>query len=381
LISGNPQAAGVFSFTVQANDSASSSAQKAFSISIQAMTPPSIQGPASLAAVRDELFSYGFGVSGGRAPFVWSITSGGLPPGLNLNPADGEVSGFPAANGSWNFKLRVTDANAAKDEKAFTITVAVRPLVIADATIPESKVGQPFNLQLIASGGIPPYRWRLLEGSMPPGITFNQDTAWISGSPTQEGTVTFTMFIADAVATTSSKTLSITVRGGPLKFVTDMLETAGRLLQYNQPLAIGGGEAPYRWSLMTGDLPDGLTLDSATGILSGTPAKNGLSVFSVKVTDKLSASVTREFDLVVADADAVPHIDSANYKSASGKLIVYGVNFDKRGSFLIDGVQVTVKIKASKIVGNELALPPGKHEIRIVTSKGLVSNKIAIIAE
>jgi hypothetical protein len=345
------------------------------------MTPPSIQGPASLAAVRDELFSYGFGVSGGRAPFVWSITSGGLPPGLNLNPADGEVSGFPAANGSWNFKLRVTDANAAKDERAFTITVTVRALVIADAAVPESKVGQPFNLQLTASGGIPPYRWRLLVGSLPPGITFNPDTGLISGSPTQEGTFTFTMLIADAVATTSSKTLSITVRGGPLKFVTDMLETAGRLLQYNQPLAIGGGEAPYRWSLMTGDLPDGLTLDSATGILSGTPAKNGLSVFSVKVTDKLSASVTREFDLVVADADAVPHIDNANYKSASGKLIVYGVNFDKRGSFLIDGVQVTVKIKASKIVGNELALPPGKHEIRIVTSKGLVSNKIAIIAE
>jgi hypothetical protein len=327
------------------------------------------------------LFSFGFGVSGGRAPFVWSITSGGLPPGLNLNPTAGEVSGFPAANGSWNFKLRVTDGNAAKDERAFTITVTVRALVIADAAVPESKVGQPFNLQLNASGGIPPYRWRLLEGSMPPGITFNPDTGLISGSPTQEGTFTFTMLIADTVATTSSKTLSITVRGGPLKFVTDMLETAGRLSQYSQTLAIGGGEAPYRWSLMTGDLPDGLTLDSATGILSGTPAKNGLSVFSVKVTDKLSASVTREFDLMVADADAVPHIDSANYKSASGKLIVYGVNFDKRGSFLVDGAQVTVKIKASKIVGNELALPPGKHEIRIVTSKGLVSNKIAIIAE
>src|SRR6185503_13703970 len=119
----------------------------------------------------------------------------------------------------------------------------------------------------------------------------------------------------------------------------------------------------------------------ATGIISGTPAKNGLSAFSVKVTDQASGSITREFDLMVADSDAVPHIDSANYKSASGKLVVYGVNFDKRGSFLIDGVQVAVKIKAFKIVGNDLALPPGKHEIRIVTSKGLVSNKIVIIGE
>src|SRR6185295_10447027 len=62
LISGSPQAAGLFNFTVQASDSASGSAQKAFSITVEIITPPSIQAPASLAAVRDELFSYGFGV-------------------------------------------------------------------------------------------------------------------------------------------------------------------------------------------------------------------------------------------------------------------------------------------------------------------------------
>src|SRR5581483_8129870 len=59
---------------------------------------------------------------------------------------------------------------------------------------------------------------------------------------------------------------------GPLKFVTTTLPNATGGQAYSQPLAASGGTTPYTWALNGGSLPPGLALDSATGILSGTPA-------------------------------------------------------------------------------------------------------------
>jgi alpha-tubulin suppressor-like RCC1 family protein/subtilisin family serine protease len=62
--------------------------------------------------------------SGGTPPYQWSLGSGGLPAGLALNGATGELAGTPAATGSYSFELRVADAQGRSRTKTYTLLVA-----------------------------------------------------------------------------------------------------------------------------------------------------------------------------------------------------------------------------------------------------------------
>jgi len=68
---------------------------------------------------------------------------------------------------------------------------------------------------------------------------------------------------------------------------------------YSQTLAASGGTAPYTWSVATGALPGGLTLDSSTGVISGSPSTAGQSDFTVKVTDAATRFSTRALTITV----------------------------------------------------------------------------------
>lgn len=73
---------------------------------------------------------------------------------------------------------------------------------------------------------------------------------------------------------------------------------------YSQALKGFGGTTPYTWSLASGPLPPGLTLDSS-GMISGTPSQAGSFPFTVKITDKAGSSSTYSFTLNIQGAPAV----------------------------------------------------------------------------
>ena len=70
--------------------------------------------------------------------------------------------------------------------------------------------------------------------------------------------------------------------------------------RYRLSLAVDGGVEPYAWSLASGSLPQGLTLNPSTGMLSGTPVKAGIYPFTVMVTDNEDASATQAVKLVIS---------------------------------------------------------------------------------
>jgi len=71
---------------------------------------------------------------------------------------------------------------------------------------------------------------------------------------------------------------------------------------YSDTLVATGGVSPYAWSVSAGSLPDGITLDAATGVLAGTPTAPGTASFTVEVTDDDQQTATEATTLVVAPA-------------------------------------------------------------------------------
>ena len=133
-------------------------------------------------------------VTGGVAPYTFSIGSGTLPPGLTLNTSTGEVSGTPTAPGS--FVIKVTDSlGATATGCPFTITPAISVTCSATNT---GTVGVPFNSgPITVTGGEPPYKFSIGSGTLPPGLTLDTTTGAVTGTPTAAGT--FTINVTDSL--------------------------------------------------------------------------------------------------------------------------------------------------------------------------------------
>src|SRR5438876_704393 len=81
-------------------------------------------------------YSQAIAVTGGTAPYTWSILAGALPGGLALNSASGTISGTPTAAGTFAFTVQVTDSAATSASRAYTLGVNSpgSPLSIATAS-------------------------------------------------------------------------------------------------------------------------------------------------------------------------------------------------------------------------------------------------------
>jgi hypothetical protein len=101
------------------------------------------------------------------------------------------------------------------------------------------------------------------------------------------GSWAFTIKITDSQnATAVSDTMRIAVQAGPLSVTTAGDLTGGQVnADYSYQLQAAGGRPAYTWSLFSGTLPAGLTLDSATGAISGRPTAAGTFTFVVRVVD------------------------------------------------------------------------------------------------
>jgi|GEM_PF-938288 len=156
-------------------------------------------------------------VSGGTAPYAWSVASGTLPPGLTLSSA-GVISGTPTdATGSpFNFTVQVTDNNATVATQSYTIDIQPAPLSIGTTYPPELGKTNQFYWWggLAASGGQPPYTYSIASGWIPWPLTLDPQTGVIMGTPVSVETAYSTIQVTDANSDTATISLQITVQSG-----------------------------------------------------------------------------------------------------------------------------------------------------------------------
>lgn len=228
--------------------------------------------------------------TGGTPPYTWSLTSTSND-GLTIGATTGVISGTPTATGQFTINVQVTDTTGLTATKFFTITVSTA-LSIFTTTLPNATLNAVYPTQtLSAGGGQPPYRWVIVTtgpGNLPPGLTLDSVFGRISGTPTSSGVFPFMLMVTDNNGNTAAATLSITV-GGNIVISPSTLPAATVGTAYSQPLTATGGTGPYAWSISTGSLPVGLTLNAA-GVIGGTPTLPGSASFTVVATDSTGIS-------------------------------------------------------------------------------------------
>jgi hypothetical protein len=173
------------------------------------------------------------------------------------------------------------------------------PLNIVTTSLPTGKVGTSYFFGgAYAAGGTPPYKYKVIQGTLPKGLKFNTKSGLITGTPKFSGTSTFTIQAGDSAGDTPvTQTLSITVNPDVALSVTPAgLKTARLNKAYSGTLKATGGTLPYTWTVTSGALPPGLTLNS-NGSITGEATATGTFDFSVQVTDSSTTVETATANL------------------------------------------------------------------------------------
>lgn len=308
-ITGTPTAPGELQFEVRAIDQTGQSIIAPLSIDVDPPPELTILTASGLpVAAVGVPYRFEFKATAGTDPYSWSKKKkkkfGTLPDGLSLS-SEGILSGTPTVEATFNFTIRVEDAIGRQATKPLTLDVGPPPppLSIRTDILPQAPQSLPYSARFEASGGVGPYTWNIDSGTLPDGLTVNSD-GMISGRPTTIGSTSFVVKVKDSVGSSSTKPLFLTVvqPPPPLTIQTISLPETSAERPYSQALQAAGGLPPYSWSIASGSLGQGLNL-SADGLISGTPASAGTSVFVVRVTDSAAQTITRTLAIIIKPSD------------------------------------------------------------------------------
>jgi hypothetical protein len=323
---------------------------------------------------------HGAGGCGPALPYQFRILDGTVPDGLKFS-SDGTIAGTPTAAGMWNFWVELSDQNPPSAswcipetaQRELTIKV-VQGLTInqRESTLTPGILNQTYSLQFSAAGG-GTQTWSVASGALPSGMTLNASTGMLSGTPTQLGDSHFEVKVTDGTrsdvqtyAMTVVEALAIAPASAPAE--------VGQ--PYSLALSATGGRTPYTWSATS--LPEGLTLDPATGAISGSPTTPGTVTVPVVVTDALGLKNT--LNLTVAVAAKLTFVSKPLPKgkvgrSYHGRLAVIG-GVAPRAFRILHG-KLPVGVRLSTLTGALSGTPRKAGTYRITVR---VRDKLGVIA-
>nr|WP_308683760.1 putative Ig domain-containing protein [Xanthomonas arboricola] len=284
-LSGTATVEGSFNVTVTATDANTFTATQAYALTVAG---PNLALPASTLPAGTAGQAYSAAITpatGGTAPYRYALTAGALPNGVVVDAATGRLSGTPTLSGTFNFTLTATDSTpspAVQASQNYSVTIAAATLVLAQPTLPPAVRGSAYNQMLTASGGVAPYRYSIASGTLPAGLTLASDGT-LSGTPTTQGTSSFTIAVADAGNASATQAYSFTVSDAAPVAVADVAATMS--------------DAAVTVAVTANDTGNITTIAIAAAPTNGTAVVNGLELVYTPAagfvgTDVVSYTVT-----------------------------------------------------------------------------------------
>ena len=289
VVMGTPTAVESGSITVQAYDPQWPSNIATRTLTLVVEPPPFVVTiPAPLAGQVGSPYQLAASATGALGSVAWSVTSGALPVGVSLDPSTGTIAGIPSSWGTATALIQAQDSWSPDrvDAKPVTITIAPEPLTIGTVTLPDGAYQLAYQALLAVSGGSGSATWAIVTGALPQGLTLTPDGI-VAGNPVEIGTFIVTVQAIDVTwpDNRASGTLSLTIAPAALSATIPAAPLGNVGVPYQLTAVVTGQVGAVNWSIASGSLPPGLSLDQASGTITGVPAVSGSFTSVIQVQD------------------------------------------------------------------------------------------------
>ena len=306
-ISGTPTAiTSAANYTVTATNGGGSNST-VVSIVVNDVAPSSITyTPSSLSLTKDVTMSAITPTSSGGAVTSWSI-SATLPAGLSFDTSTGAISGTPTAISS-STSYTVTASNTGGSATAI-VTIQVNVAAPSSISYSPSSLtlakGVSMSTVTPTAGGGPVASWSITP-ALPSGLTFNTSTGAIGGTPTAVSSSTSYTVTATNAGGSGTATVTIAVNdiapSGVTYTPSTLSLTKDSAMTTVTPTSSGG--TVTSWSI-SATLPAGLSFDTSTGAISGTPTAITSATTYTVTASNTGGSATTTVTILVNDAAPV----------------------------------------------------------------------------
>lgn len=231
-----------------------------------------------------------FAVSDSGAGVTWTLANGS--PGTLTNVSVTQVTYTAPSPLTASAQVTITATAKSDSTVSASLTFTVEPAPVIAGSLSAGSVGTAYSGSLTVTGGVGPFFWNVT--GLPNGVTWAASASPgsalnFSGTPANEGTSTVTVTLVDSAqpqVAAPADNLTLTINPATLVITPTTLNSLMVLAFFNQALtAAPGASAPLTWTVSSGSLPSGVSLNSTTGVLSGTPTATGPYSFAVKVSD------------------------------------------------------------------------------------------------
>lgn len=328
-LSGNPATTGSYTLTVTASNGVGTAAQQTFYLTID--QAPVFTSAATTTFAVGSPGSFTVTATGIPSAITLSLRSASppLPSSVSFNATTGVLSGTPAPGTGGVYYLTFGATNGVPPDavQSFTLDIQQSP-TITSTTINPFVVGYPGTFQVQTTGL--PTPTVTLTSSVPPlpvGVTFTNGVLSGTPAPGSGGTYTLTFGATNGIPPDATQTLTLTVDVPPVftsaPRTTFVVGTPGTF----QVTATGLPAPSLELSVASPGMPGGVTFNSSTGVLSGTPTQSGVFVLTFDAYNGVFHAVTQSFTLTIDQAPAFVRSTNAYFavnRSGSFRVVATG---------------------------------------------------------